>query len=295
VRRLAPELERGYEQERARRLRDDLSVLYVALTRARHALHLWVEPAAAAAGGSREGVSFAAILRDTLGAGAAAGGGALYRAGDLEAVAAALELRRSSARVERQGVLPLSAGDRRVEAAPVLRPAVGLDDLIGQGELAAAAILVASATEDSAHEARWREVESWIAGGEAADLSAEQAAARAWLYAGGRRVERQERDRRFACSIRGTTVAGQFPRLWISSGPDAPPRALVGADLDGELPAPAGSSLDRDAERAVARRAEILRLAVSRALGLDGPSSAAGASVGVLLRGRQSTFVDLPG
>jgi ATP-dependent exoDNAse (exonuclease V) beta subunit len=44
IRRLSPQLQTAYEQERARRRYEDVCVLYVALTRARHAVHMILLP-----------------------------------------------------------------------------------------------------------------------------------------------------------------------------------------------------------------------------------------------------------
>ena len=39
-----PDIERAYEQEQSQQVSDDLSALYVAMTRAKHAMHMWLEP-----------------------------------------------------------------------------------------------------------------------------------------------------------------------------------------------------------------------------------------------------------
>jgi len=82
LRPLFPELETAYRQRRATALRDRLSWLYVAVTRARHALHLIV----AADGGGKTGNarSYARIARAALGVheDPAAEGEVLYEAGD---------------------------------------------------------------------------------------------------------------------------------------------------------------------------------------------------------------------
>ncbi|MEX2216134.1 MAG: UvrD-helicase domain-containing protein [Phycisphaeraceae bacterium] len=71
TRALSPALEEAYRQERARRLRDDLCGLYVAMTRAKQALHMIVEPVKLKKNGepSTKGVSdqsYAALLRGAL-------------------------------------------------------------------------------------------------------------------------------------------------------------------------------------------------------------------------------------
>ncbi|MFA9477861.1 UvrD-helicase domain-containing protein [Phycisphaerales bacterium AB-hyl4] len=81
-----PQLVGPYEQQRAQQRREDLCKLYVAMTRARHALHMVVRPLEPKKDGSPRsiGLSFAAMLRDTL---AEAdddynGGQVLYERGD---------------------------------------------------------------------------------------------------------------------------------------------------------------------------------------------------------------------
>ncbi len=209
VRRLAPELEDGHQQERARRLRDDLSVLYVALTRARQGLHLWIESSSDAAGerdGARETLSFAAILRATLtgrleeAAAAAApddGGTSLYRAGDRAAVASSISSARLALKVARQGELPLSSGSRDREQ-PALRPAVSLDDLLPEGPVRGAAILTPASAHGDRLNDDWGAIEASLARCDEATPSAALAAAREWLFADGRSLERVDRCRRFA-------------------------------------------------------------------------------------------------
>ena len=90
VRKLSPQLEKAYAQEKSRRLRDDLCALYVAMTRARHALHMIVRPLKAGKNGiTNQGVgdqSAAALLRGALAAGANetadVGGDTLHTRGD---------------------------------------------------------------------------------------------------------------------------------------------------------------------------------------------------------------------
>ncbi len=72
VRAQCPEVEEAYQQERGRRLRDDLCSLYVAMTRAKFALHMIVKPLKPLKSGapSTKGwsnLSFASILRRGLG------------------------------------------------------------------------------------------------------------------------------------------------------------------------------------------------------------------------------------
>jgi ATP-dependent exoDNAse (exonuclease V) beta subunit len=261
IRRLAPELEEGHRQERARRLRDDLSVLYVATTRARHALHLWVEPPSAGDASSRPVASYAAILRQTLGGAGARpapatgglddGGAVLYRQGDLGAAAAAIASARAAARGARQASLPLTARPAPGERPAALRPAVSIEELSAPGVERAGEVLAgALGTPASPGEPRWGELETWLATGRSdvgALAPAAVADARRWLLADGRRLGRVERSRRFVCSIGATTVTGELPRVWIAGAPSVEPRAVVASDR---------------ADPAV------LRMAAARALGL---------------------------
>jgi ATP-dependent exoDNAse (exonuclease V) beta subunit len=64
TRTLLPELRESYEQNRAARIRDELSTLYVAMTRARYALHMVVP--ADGAGGPGKAKTPARLLRDAL-------------------------------------------------------------------------------------------------------------------------------------------------------------------------------------------------------------------------------------
>jgi ATP-dependent exoDNAse (exonuclease V) beta subunit len=71
VRALSGQVEAAYQQERMRRLRDDLCTLYVAMTRARQALHMVIEPLRRKKDGSYmargwRDQSFAAVLRAAL-------------------------------------------------------------------------------------------------------------------------------------------------------------------------------------------------------------------------------------
>jgi ATP-dependent helicase/nuclease subunit A len=76
-----PELRAAAEQARAGRLRDGLSSLYVALTRARHALHLIVKPDGSS--GMSRSMSGSRLLRHALGAtGPALEGTVLFEHGD---------------------------------------------------------------------------------------------------------------------------------------------------------------------------------------------------------------------
>lgn len=74
IRTRIPELEEAFSQEQARRFIDDLSALYVAMTRARHALYMFVPPLERKKTGEPkkkgwEDLSPAALLRFTLGSG----------------------------------------------------------------------------------------------------------------------------------------------------------------------------------------------------------------------------------
>jgi ATP-dependent helicase/nuclease subunit A len=68
TRALSPELTEAYRQWRFRQRQEDLCGLYVAMTRARQGLYLWVKPGRKPDGGPRSiGRCFAGVLRDTLG------------------------------------------------------------------------------------------------------------------------------------------------------------------------------------------------------------------------------------
>ena len=79
---LLPELREPHDQNRASRLRDDLSALYVAMTRARYALHMVVPADGDKGPGTSK--SLARVLRDALAPGEAAGavGETWYQDGD---------------------------------------------------------------------------------------------------------------------------------------------------------------------------------------------------------------------
>lgn len=79
VRALSPELDSMHDETRSRDLRERLCVLYVAMTRARHALEMFVD-----AKGGRQSPSYSQIVRGALGIARDAGGGhvAYMRGGD---------------------------------------------------------------------------------------------------------------------------------------------------------------------------------------------------------------------
>lgn len=67
VRNQSPQLADAYEQERYRRLRDDLCTLYVAMTRARHSLHMFIKPMKhSSTGQPLSNMTYAMILRNAL-------------------------------------------------------------------------------------------------------------------------------------------------------------------------------------------------------------------------------------
>jgi len=68
VRSICPPLAQAHDFEVMRRLDDDLCAMYVAMTRAKHALHMIVEPMKMKKDGSagKPGLSYASILRDAL-------------------------------------------------------------------------------------------------------------------------------------------------------------------------------------------------------------------------------------
>jgi hypothetical protein len=319
VRRLAPELEEGFEQERARRLRDDLSALYVGLTRARHTLHLWVEPPAARAGGggARPPLSFAAILRATLGRGAVAdgvvtsrsapavppaepapsprglvaadpaapsAGRALYRAGSLDPAAKAVADAAARQRRAVQGVLPLASSPRT--ALPrALRPVIRLEELRALTPLPASVLLAEPASPRDRGAEPWRAIEAQLAGTTTGLSPPAVLSARAWLLAEGRALGRPERDRRFLGVVGDTTVTGALRRVWLAGSAGAPTRALVGLDDELLRSAVAVETSAAHPGPAPATIAELHRRAAARALALH-PSQ-----VGVLLGGTSPIFL----
>ncbi len=91
VRRLSPQLERAYQRRVARQLDDDLSKLYVAMTRARHGLHMVIPPLQPKQDGQPKAggwitPSFATLLRRSLGSPDEGfeGGQRLYEHGDAQ-------------------------------------------------------------------------------------------------------------------------------------------------------------------------------------------------------------------
>jgi len=66
VREASPQLQEAFAQEQERRLRDDISALYVAMTRARSGLFLWTRPAETSRRRTAAPLSFASLLRQTL-------------------------------------------------------------------------------------------------------------------------------------------------------------------------------------------------------------------------------------
>lgn len=88
VRKLSPELERTYQKQRSAEIQESLCLLYVAMTRARHALHMFVPPLRPKADGAarNEGLTHAAVVRGGLLSGTGdegfAGGECLFQTGD---------------------------------------------------------------------------------------------------------------------------------------------------------------------------------------------------------------------
>jgi hypothetical protein len=225
---------------------------------------LWVDQSVAAAGEperSRETLSFAEILRATLGVervgpvdASGKRSGTLYAAGDEEAVGASVAADRLTIGGDRQRRLPLSRHDRAT-AWRALRPALALDDLPPVGSTRGAAILAAATATEEGEEG-WREIEAFLSGRqEPKATSMAVLRARDWLSTGGRTLERLERRRRVAASVGGRVVSGELARVWFSTVEGGTPRALVG-------------TLDR-------ARAEIERHAVGAALGLPQTAVAA--------------------
>jgi hypothetical protein len=122
------------------------------------------------------------------------------------------------------------------------------------------------------------------------------AAARQWLLGGRRRLERRERDRRFATSIGGTTVVGELARVWISTDDAGERRVLVGAALAVDPLAGSDGASERPGSRGVhARTKAILRRLAAGALMLDhAGASATSAPIAILWQGPRRRILDLP-
>jgi hypothetical protein len=101
----------------------------------------------------------------------------------------------------------------------------------------------------------WGAIEASLARCDEATPSAALAAAREWLFADGRSLERVDRCRRFAVSVGGSVVTGELARVWIADGLNRESRAVVGVR-----------------ERA---RTEVERRVAARALGLADAAVAA--------------------
>ena len=224
VRRLAPELEDGHQQELARRLRDDLSVLYVALTRARQALYSVARAASRRRRRPREErreiLSFAEILRrSTLGVECVAPvdvaesrSRTLYVAGDAAAAASSIAAARSAIGGERQRRLPLTPRERATPRR-ALRACRGARRPPSRGSDARG--------RDPERRDRDRGFRRGLArdrgcpGGSRRRRNRAHLAvsrAREWLLAGNRSLERVERRRRFAAPVGGRIVAGELAR-----------------------------------------------------------------------------------
>ena len=136
---------------------------------------------------------------------------------------------------------------------------MSLDNLASVAESNGAAILGGALAGVVSEEPRWDEIEA-CSPANARRRSTHDGVARAreWLLAGGRRLERIDRRRRFAVSIGATVVFGELTRVWIASDQNGDRRVLVGT-TDG------------------ARR-EIERRVAARVLGL--PETAVAALVG---------------
>ncbi len=123
VRGLAPQLARAYEQHVAQVLRDELCALYVAMTRARQGLYMFVRPMKAKAGNKpcERRLSLSAVLMDTLNTveERAAASQVFYQTGDANCLAA-------QARAD-------AAGDPREAVARPLRVLMPDADAQGPG------------------------------------------------------------------------------------------------------------------------------------------------------------------
>jgi hypothetical protein len=261
LRPLFPELEEAYRQRRASRLRDRLSWLYVAVTRARHALHLLV----AADEGPRRSTatSFARIVRAAVGGHQAPArpGEVLYEAGDpawfraASGIAEAAEppapseprlriqadaprtrilARRSPSGMEGGGavdlrsLLGLDTSAARVRGIVVHRwcEAIGwiedgLPDAVTLRALAEAEAPDLQAAELDRLAARFAD---WMERPRVREaLSRESASAWARAAGGAGRAPELLRERPFACRLDGEVMGGVIDRLVLArSGPEGP-------------------------------------------------------------------------
>jgi len=171
-----PELAAAADQSRAARLRDALSGVYVALTRARHALHLLIAPDGR--NGIGKSCSAANLIRHALGAKApAAEGDVLHESGD---PAWSDRLPPPGAQVEAD-----SAG-----VAPAIRlaPPTGLRALArvtpsglahsGPGSVPAVLRIDTTAMDEGTLVHAWMEAIGWIEDGEPADATLRRVARR---------------------------------------------------------------------------------------------------------------------
>lgn len=128
-----PKFTEAFEQEQRSRLHDDLSVLYVAMTRARHGLHMIVEPIQRNKSGEpakrgHSDLSFSAILRQALCEieETSAGAEVLYQRGDPN-WARDLEVRSAAPLQPRRLRISLAKQKEAERSLPRLRPSVAAD------------------------------------------------------------------------------------------------------------------------------------------------------------------------
>ncbi|MDX1383986.1 MAG: 3'-5' exonuclease, partial [Thermoanaerobaculia bacterium] len=248
VRELSEELAAAWHDHRQSRLRDDLSTLYVAMTRARHALLLW--PRAAESRRGEDALSFASILRQALGSALGRGGASgesgreepIYRKGEMEKLDPRLGARAVSPRRSEQAKVAVgSARQGPPVTAPPL-PVVELVDLLGRGPTTGAELLLGGGAADAEPVVR--------------SAAGAATAAASWIGSEGDGV-RELVHVAFAVGVGGRTVVGSLDRVWVAADSPgvSPRRAAV-------LYTEPGSAAGVEAPPAGA--AEVLRAAASR-------------------------------
>jgi ATP-dependent exoDNAse (exonuclease V) beta subunit len=225
LRQISPQLFEAHAAESARRLRDDLSALYVAMTRARYALWLWPR------GGQDDrgtGLSFARIVReglrsargDAVGAVDAAVGEVQFVSGTLSAALAAVNDRVEASRAPKQAEMLLPGG-----AAAVARrdrgegdaclPVADFDELRSGGARTGLELLRGPTPEDQATLEGRRQLGVALKSAEPAKV---RALADAVVWMGERADEAEAVDRPFAVEHAGRVVTGRLRGYRVPAG-----------------------------------------------------------------------------
>ena len=239
VRDSSPEILAAWETDRARRLRDDLSALYVALTRARFGLYLWCRPVVPS---RDEALSYASLLRGVL---ADLGQGArdvLWQAGEPEEVVGVLRSPAEPSRAPSRGLPASGAGNVGPEAVQV-PTMVDLDEEMLQHGATGKDLFAIREEGVAGGLGPFADTESrWLEGRERA---------RAWL--GADLGDLQEmRDCRFVVAEGGTTFSGVFERVW-----------RVGQKAEGSAVAVAGEGASAPAVARALRAGVVRRLGIA--------------------------------